>query len=80
MSWVGQVPFTELGMTQELMTLLVELSEGGGYWTQAYGFVNNVSGRTLSSLTDRQRDWLDNIVASLNVELNKRTAKEVWEQ
>lgn len=78
MTWLGNIPFKELGMTEQLMDLLKELAEDSDYWRGASSFVRQVADRKLSSLSDNQRDWLSNIIASLAVELNRRAAGEVY--
>ncbi len=74
MTWIGspEVPFSSIGMTQEKMDLLEELSEEGGYWERACLFVRVATNRHLYSLTLRQRNWLTEIVFSLGIELEKR--------
>lgn len=79
-SWVGSVPFQEQGMTQEKMTLMEELAEDSDYWKTALSFVRSISSRKLDTLTEKQSDWLLNIIASLEVELNKRIGEEVFNE
>lgn len=76
--WHGGVPFKDLGMTSEMMDLLPELAENNDYWAAVSRFIRQVSSRKLSSLTVNQRNWLSDIVAQLSVELDRRTAKEVF--
>lgn len=82
MTWIGspEVPFARLGMTQEMWALMRELGEDNEYWKSAYSFVSGVKHRKLDTLTDRQRAWLEEIIATLGVELNRRTAREVFEE
>lgn len=82
MSWIGssEVPFAHLGMTQQMWDLMKELSEDNEYWASAHSFVSGVKYRKLDTLTDAQRGWLEDIVATLRVELNRRTAREVFEE
>ncbi len=77
--WVGATPFKEIGMNEEKMGLLKELAGDNDYWSSASRFIEQVSSRKLSSLTDRQRDWLSNIEASLSDELNKREGVKAFE-
>jgi len=79
-SWVGGVPFSEQGMSQNIMTLMEELAEDNEYWKTALSFIRSISSRKWGSLTDKQQDWAENIVASLGVELDRRTAKEVFDE
>jgi len=65
MTWHGSVPFTEAGMNEEKYSLLKELAKDSYYWKSALDFVNGVSGRALSSLTLRQRNWMVEIITSL---------------
>lgn len=71
MTWIGDIPFKELGMDEDKMNLLTELAKDNDYWRKAFSFVDQVRDREYSSLSDKQQDWLSNIVASLGVELNK---------
>lgn len=77
-SWLGGVPFQDQGMTQDMMILMQELAEDEEYWKTALSFVRGSSSRKWSSLSEKQQDWIFTIVASLEVELNKRTAKELY--
>ncbi len=70
--WVGATPFQEIGMTKEKMQLLRELGPDSDYWKSALGFINQITSRKLSSLTNKQKNWLRNIEAGLSEELNKR--------
>jgi len=79
-TWLGNTPFEELGMTEQLVVLLKELAEDSDYWRKASSFFHQVMGRKLSSLSSAQQDWLSSIVASLEVELNRRTAIDLFEQ
>lgn len=79
-SWVGGVPFQEQGMTQEKMTLMEELAEESDYWKTSLSFVRSMSSRKLDTLTEKQTDWLLNIIASLGVELNRRIGEEVFKE
>lgn len=77
-SWVGGVPFSDKGMTQDLVTLMEELAEGDGYWKTALSFIRSSSSRKWGTLSVKQQDWAINIIASLEAELNRRTAEEVF--
>lgn len=76
MGWIGspEIPFALLGMTQEKLDLLESLSKSGGYWRRSNLFVRAATGRKLSSLSLRQRNWLTEIISSLDVEL----ARKAW--
>ena len=80
MTWIGEVPFTDLGMTQERIDLLDELAGTNDYWKSARSFLKGVEHREASSLSEKQQDWIENIVASLGVELNRKVAKELFEE
>ena len=73
MTWIGQVPFEELGMTEVKMTLLAELAEDSDYWKRAHGFIRSITGSVPSSLSHKQRSWLTTIILSLDDELYKRS-------
>ncbi len=73
MVWIGQVPFEDIGMTEQKMDLLKELAEDSSYWKKAHDFVRSVVGRKPSSLTYNQRQWLDTIILGLDNELYKRS-------
>lgn len=77
-TWHGDTPFKDRGMDADKMELLKELIEDNAYWQAANRFMEQVSTRKFSSLTVKQQDWLDDIVAQLADELNKKTGKEVW--
>lgn len=77
--WEGDTPFKEIGMTEDKMRLLEELAQDNNYWKNSLYFIRSVSSRKLHSLTLRQRNWLFDIDATLGVELNKRTAREVFD-
>ncbi len=72
MTWVGQVPFEDAGMTDQKMDLLKELAENNDYWKRAYQFVRSSANRKLFSLSDNQRRWLTTIILDLDDELHKR--------
>lgn len=74
MSWIGSpdIPFADIGMTQEKWDLLKSLSGQGGYWRRAYLFIKANTDRKLSSLTLRQRNWLTEIVIELEQELEEK--------
>lgn len=73
MSWIGSVPFTDLGMTQGKLDLMNELAEENDYWMRACAFVRATTHRKLSSLSDFQRRWLTTIILDLDYELEKRS-------
>ena len=70
-SWIGGIPFSEQGMTQDMMFLFAKLAENDEYWKTALSFVRSVSSRKWSSLTEKQQDWIGKICDSL--------AKEAFE-
>lgn len=74
MSWIGSpiIPFEDIGMTQEKWDLLESLSMQGGYWRRAFLFIRGATNRRLSSLSLRQRNWLTEIVYSLDIELERK--------
>ncbi len=78
MNWVGDTPFKELGMDEDKLLLLKEFAEDSEYWKKASSFIHQIVGVKLSSLSDKQKNWLSDIVATLSVELNRRTAKELF--
>ncbi len=73
MTWVGQVPFEHIGMTEDKMILLKELAEDSDYWKRAHMFVQMAANRELSSLSNKQRSWLTTIILDLDNELYKRS-------
>ena len=72
--WHGsdKIPFGSLGMTKAKWDLLEELSKDSGYWKRALGFIKSITNRKLSSLSKSQRKWLDEIIFSLDEELEKK--------
>lgn len=79
-SWLGGVPLSDKGMTQDMMTLMEELAEDNSYWKTALSFIRSISSRKWGTLTAKQQDWALDIIASLGVELDRKTAKEVFEE
>lgn len=73
MSWVGDIPFADEGMTQEKLDLLAELSKENNYWKRAYLFVEAITNRKLSSLSNFQRRWLTTIMLDLDQELIRKS-------
>jgi len=73
--WLGsdRVPFQYLGMTRAKWDLLEELSMHSEYWSKAFGFVQSIVNVKLSSLGKAQRNWLTEIILSLDNELYKRS-------
>ena len=82
MTWHGdkEIPFQYLGMRDELWDLLKELAKDVKYWRNALHFMDNAKGKEPSSLTERQRAWLETIVAGLQRELDKEVGKEVFDE
>jgi len=72
--WIGseKVPFSYLGMTKSKWDLLEELSSSCGYWKRTLMFIRSIANRKLSSLSKSQRKWLDEIIFSLDEELEKK--------
>lgn len=62
-------------LSEEDTTTLIELSSKGGYWGQVVQFLST----TVANPTPKQREWLETIIASLAVETNRRTARELFE-
>lgn len=79
MSWIGIIPFKDDGMTSEMYELLQELAETSSYWSNALRFINSISNRKSSTLSSRQRDWLFDIIASLRDDVNKQTARKLFQ-
>ena len=73
MTWVGETPFEEIGMTKGKFDLLNELAYENDYWMKAHMFVKAVTNRKLSSLSDFQRRWLTTIIMDLEQELYKKS-------
>ncbi len=78
-SWIGNIPFAELGMDQDKLTLLGELVEDSEYWRSVSSFIQQIENVKLFTLSDNQRYWLESTIATLAVELNRMTAREVFE-
>lgn len=68
-SWIGSIPFTEQGMTKDMMDLMEALAEDSEYWQASNSFVRQISAQRLNTLTEKQRNWLDRIMDSLDEEL-----------
>lgn len=78
MTWFGEIPFKELGMTDEKFSLLKDLALSSDYYQKALEFIKGVSTRKPSSLSLRQRNWLTEIIASLEDKLNKKEAEQLF--
>jgi hypothetical protein len=66
-------------LTDEQIKLLEELASDSDYWSNALDFIHQTLGRELSSLSDKQVDWYYQIIASLDVEFNRREAIKAFE-
>ena len=75
MTWIGQVPFEDIGMTEAKMDLLAELAEDSNYWKKAHSFIHSIAGSVPSSLSNNRRRWLTTIILDLDSELDKRSWK-----
>ena len=73
-------PFQSLGMTDEIYDLLSELARDDDYWSTASSFVESAKSEEYSSLSDRQQDWLCNIIATLRVRLDRQAARELFRE
>ncbi len=73
MTWIGQVPFEDLGMTEDKMDMLAELAEDSNYWKKAHSFIHSIAGSVPSSLGTHQRRWLATIILDLDTELYNRS-------
>jgi hypothetical protein len=82
MSWAGmnKQPPSIVKLDQEKYALLKELSEDSDYWASALKFVDSVKNRDFYSLTDKQADWLTSIMAELSVRVDRRTAREIFNE
>ena len=79
-SWVTSVPYESHGMTQEKMDMMAVLAEDDDYWKTALQFVRSTSGRKFATLSVKQQDWIENIIASLAVEINKKEGMEAFNE
>lgn len=73
MTWIGQVPFEDIGMTEDKMSLMKELAGDNSYWKKAHDFIQSIAGSVPSSLSYNQRRWLSTIILGLDDELHKRS-------
>ncbi len=75
MNWVGspEVPFSEIGMTQEKLDLMKKLSMNNNYWLKCSTYVRAITNRKLSSLSSSQRSWITTIIMDLGNELYKES-------
>ena len=71
-TWEGSSPFQEIDISLEQMQLAEELARDNEYWQAACSFMKGLRNRKLSSLTDKQLNWLNNIRESLDKELDKQ--------
>lgn len=65
-------------MNDDKWDLLSELAGGNEHWSRVLSFMKEVKDRELSSLTQRQVDWMCEISMGLQRELDRRDAKEVF--
>ena len=77
MTWHGTSVFTSklVIITEDQRLMLAELAENSEYWNAANDFIQQMKGRWLPSLTDRQEDWYHEIQARLAVDVNRREAR-----
>ncbi len=78
--WLGGVSFADEGMTQAKMDVMEELAKDDEYWKTALSFIRSSSTRKMSTLSEKQKSWLYNIIDSLEVELDKKEAREAFER
>ncbi len=79
-SWITSIPYESHGMTQIKMDMMTILAEDDDYWKTALQFVKSTSGRKFATLSVKQQDWVENIVASLDVEINRKEAREAFNE
>jgi len=54
---------------------LEQLAITSEYWRTAASFLYRMNDRLLSSLTDRQKEWYEELHAELNVQVDRREAR-----
>ena len=79
-SWITSIPYANYGMTQEMMDIMAEIAEDNEYWKTALQFVRSTSGRKFNTLSEKQQIWVENIIASLAVEINKKEGRDVFNE
>lgn len=73
--WHGKGTDEKVEFSSELLDALGELAEDSEYWENANAFILKVLGRPVNSLTSRQDYWLENIKASVVVEVDRKEAR-----
>lgn len=65
-------------LTDDQWLMLAKLAKDSEYWKTANNFMKGIRGHELTSLSVKQLDWYYTIEARLDVEINKQTAREVF--
>lgn len=80
MTWLGSTR-TQAGratLSKEQGAMLAKLAEDSEYWKTAHNFMKGIVGHELSSLSVKQLDWYNTIEASLDAEIDRKTARELF--
>lgn len=82
MTWVGENAFTvrKVSLQDDQWSILDRLREDNDYWEGVYSFLCSANGRPLASLSQKQRDWYEDIFAALDVEIDRREARIAFGQ
>ena len=82
--WVGEKDKTSsalswVGISEPHIALVAELAEDNEYWSRVFSFIKSIEHRRLDSLSNKQRQWLDDIAATLTVEVDRRMARKIFD-
>jgi hypothetical protein len=77
MVWVGYNAFTvhKVSLHDDQWSVLEHLREDSDYWEGVHSFLCSMNGRPLTSLSQKQQEWYEDIFAALSVEVERREAR-----
>jgi hypothetical protein len=71
-------PFTDIGFTDDMYTLLKILANTSSYYQSSLRFAEQSRFREFRFLSEKQQDWAYEIFADLMVKVNRQIAIDVW--
>lgn len=79
-TWLGstKTPAGRATLSKKQWAILAKLAGDSEYWKTSQSFMRGINGHELSSLSEKQLDWYNTIEASLNVEIDRKTTREVF--
>ena len=74
-NWVGEPSSEIVRLSEEQRDMLGSLIQDSEYWSKAQDFVEQVDGYALCTMTERQVEWYHQIVAGLDVEIDRKEGR-----